>query len=222
MTLEGDSLTIDDSGQQIKVTPGEQELLVERGELTFKSTSFEIGKGQNTRLKVDFVNEKLVVRRDGKVIGTATEPPPTVHEKKPSSPAVDSTAAAKKDNEKETSEKSSPPDEPKSAKEDVTTAPDASDRVKQPQVASKDSKPAQPAASDGKPKIYKVETEIAPVEAVIELPGKAELVRTGGAGRFLIFHVPESGVLAVVDAVKRSIVKEITVPASVVFAASTL
>ncbi len=77
--------------------------------------------------------------------------------------------------------------------------------------------PAQPAAPMEPAR--SPDTARAP-EVVVALPGKLAQVRTGGSGRFLIFHIPDKSILAVVDLVERKIVREITVSADVAFAAS--
>lgn len=57
-------------------------------------------------------------------------------------------------------------------------------------------------------------------QVVTMLPGKFEAMRTGGAGRYLIFHIREKGVLAVFDLTKKAVVKEIPAPEGSSFAAS--
>src|SRR4051794_39294853 len=44
--------------------------------------------------------------------------------------------------------------------------------------------------------------------SVIKLPGPADRLRTGGAGRYLVFHVAGTEKLTVVDAVEGKVVKQ--------------
>ncbi len=55
---------------------------------------------------------------------------------------------------------------------------------------------------------------------IVSLPGKPHMMRTGGSGRYIVFHIREKGILAVLDVVQRKIVKEIKVPENVAFAAN--
>jgi S1-C subfamily serine protease len=57
-------------------------------------------------------------------------------------------------------------------------------------------------------------------QVVARLPGKFDAMRTGGAGRYLIFHIHEKGVLAVFDLKKKAVVTEIPAPEGSSFAAS--
>ncbi len=57
-------------------------------------------------------------------------------------------------------------------------------------------------------------------KTIVELGEAAAQIRTGGGGRFLIFHLKNTGSLAIVDVTKSAVVKTIGVPDDVRYAAS--
>lgn len=67
-------------------------------------------------------------------------------------------------------------------------------------------------------------TEINPIvtkskEVIFQLPEPYNFVRTGGGGRYMIFHFKNAGVLSILDLVKRQFIYELKVPENVACAA---
>ncbi len=63
----GDTYTIDNAGETIWITPGEHSLFVQRGDLSFHTPKFTLGAGENPRLRVEFLQGKLVVKTGDRV-----------------------------------------------------------------------------------------------------------------------------------------------------------
>lgn len=79
LQLKGTSVLLQSTDTEpISVEAGNKKLIVKRGDLEFETEAFEMRKGKETRVKVELIDERLIVNSEGKVIGekaiTATMP----------------------------------------------------------------------------------------------------------------------------------------------------
>ena len=61
---------------KIKLKPGTHRLTITRGDVTFDTTKFELKKGGETTLKVEFLPGEIKVTQDGKLLGSRPLPTP--------------------------------------------------------------------------------------------------------------------------------------------------
>ncbi len=70
LQLKGTSILLEASDTEpVSLEAGEKKLIVKRGDLVFETEAFAMRKGTETRVKVELVDEKLVVNSDGRLIG---------------------------------------------------------------------------------------------------------------------------------------------------------
>ena len=72
---DGPTITGADKGP-ITLKPGEHGIVVTRGDFTFETDKFVLKKGESVVLKIEFLNGKAQVVKDGKVIASADLPKP--------------------------------------------------------------------------------------------------------------------------------------------------
>lgn len=70
--------------ETFKVTPGDQSFRITRGEFEFETDNFLLERGEDTRIKIEWLNSQLVAVKDGKALNFETIKQPEEQAKPPS------------------------------------------------------------------------------------------------------------------------------------------
>lgn len=79
ISFSGKDVNITDGDQVYRFAAGEHELLVQHGDLSFKTSEFKLGKGEIVRLQVTYLNSRLAIERDGKQLWVGQEDTKSEH-----------------------------------------------------------------------------------------------------------------------------------------------
>ncbi len=76
--LNGESITMKDGEKELKIRAGRQKLFVKRGEFSFYTDNFQLGRGDDVQFKVELLPGEVSIRKDGERFG-ANPLPKTEH-----------------------------------------------------------------------------------------------------------------------------------------------
>ncbi len=77
--IAGTTIAVQNQGEPISITPGEHKLSVRRGELSFETEKFEVGRDERITIRVQLVDNKLAAMLDGKLLGEQSLLPLETH-----------------------------------------------------------------------------------------------------------------------------------------------
>lgn len=70
VSFAGETVNIVDGDNEYRFAAGDHELSVQYGDLAFNTKEFTLGKGEDVRLRVTYLEKRLVVERDGELLWT--------------------------------------------------------------------------------------------------------------------------------------------------------